>query len=339
MSNASEPTSAQLAAALQEQHAVTSALQQQLHQMQAQFQSLQQHNASASPSPGTFVESKQKEPAPVKPDTFDGHPKSNPDRWLKDMQRYLQVSGISGSLWVRHCAAYLRESASTWMDGVEALDEFRDMSWVAFCELFIARFRPLEASRTARVVLKTIKQRTSVDEYNNRFRDQIKYCSDMAMEDQLSLYSAGLKSEVEMELYRVDPSTLEEAMRVAVRMDLRMVARNRERNSNGRFNNNNNQHNRHQYQRPAGGHSTSTPMDLSAIAAQQKEQSQEGADDDNDTGEVNALPPGPGRFAKGPTPNLSSEEFQRCRQAGICFKCKKTGHIARSCPANPPKKY
>ena len=288
----------------------------------------------ASQGAGTYVESKQKDPAPVKPDTFDGHPKSNPDRWLKDMKRYLSVSGINKERWVQHCAAYLRDSASTWMDGIEAADPSLAMGWDNFTESFISRFRPLEASRTARVVLKTIKQRSSVDEYNNRFRDQIKYCSDMAMEDQLSLYFGGLKSEIETELYRADPSTLEEAMRLAVRMDMRLFIRNRERGSNGRFNN---QHQRQQYQRPAGGHSGSAPMELGAVADQQNRN--EGEDNESQTGEVNALPQGAGRFAKGPTPNLSSEEFQRCRSAGICFRCKKSGHIARSCPSNPPKKY
>lgn len=337
-----ELSAAQLTTAFQEQQAMNASLQAQLQQMQQHLHNQQQqtvsHSSSSSPSPGvgTFAVHKGKEPAPVKPDTFDGHPKSNPDRWLKDMKRYLQVSDISVSRWVQHSAAYLRESASTWMDEIESLDPNLQMGWDSFSQLFISRFRPLEASRTARVVLKSIKQRMSVDDYNNRFRDQIKYCTDMAMEDQLSLYFAGLKPEIESELYRVDPSTLEEAMILAVRMDMRLFARNRERSasSNGRFNNQH-QHQRQQYQRPAGGNSGSAPMELGAVTDQQN--GNEGADNGNETGELNAMPPG--RFAKGPTPNLSSEEFQRCRSAGICFKCKKTGHIARSCPSNPPKKY
>jgi hypothetical protein len=326
-----EPTPAQLAAGLHEQHAVTRQLQQQLQQLQQQLQS----QTNASPIPGQH-ESKQKDPTPIKPASFDGHPKSNPDRWLKEMERYLRVSHLNPDRWVEHCAAYLRESASTWMDEIEQSAEFEGIRWAAFCKLFIDRFRPLEASRTARSILKTIKQRTSVDEYNNRFREQIKYCSDMAMEDQLLSYCSGLKPEIESEIYRLDPKTVDEAMRSAVRLDMRMFIRQRERSNNGRFNSHPQRqggYNRdgHQHANRGQQHgSSSAPMDLGAIDDNNSESER---DTENEEGDLHGM-----HYTKGPTPGLSSDEFKRCRQAGICFKCKSKGHIARSCPSTQSKK-
>jgi hypothetical protein len=333
-----EPTPAQLAAGLHESNAVIQHLQRQIQQLQ-QARAAETQSYSLTPSPAPGAGNKEKEPTPVRPDTFDGAPKSNPDRWLKDMERYLKVSRIEESRWVLHSIAYLRESASTWVDILETTDGFSSMIWADFCKLFIDRFRPLEASRTARSILKTIRQRTSVDEYNNRFRDQIKYCSDMAMEDQLLAYMGGLKPDIESELYRQDPTTLEEAMRLAVRMDMRLFIRNRERNSNTRNNSNSHSNNngaRTSFPRSSQQHTSgSAPMDLSSMG-QDNHENEAGSDSETSSGTGTGATYA---MTKGPTPNLSSEEYARCRKAGICFRCKQKGHISRNCPSLPPKKY
>jgi len=327
MSAPEPPSPAELVAAWNESRVMIHHLQQQVQQLQAQ------QSSYASPVPPREPGEYKKEVAPVKPETFTGSAKSNPDRWLKEMERYLRVGGIPSDRWSYHASAYLRESASTWMESVER-DHADGLSWQTFQTLFLTRFRPLEASRTARSTLATLRQKTSVDDYNNRFRDLIKYCDDMALEDQLMAYQRGLKPDIESEVYRMDPKTLEEAMRVAVRADMRQFMRQRERNGRFTFNGNNNNANRNgqfHSRRPFQSNNTgSAPMDLSAMQDGDVDVNT-ASDVEEGAGEVSALNSNSSRQVRGPTPNMSSDQLQHCRKNGLCFWCKSKGHMARDC--------
>jgi hypothetical protein len=119
-------------------------------------------------------------------------------------------------------------------------------------------------------------------------------------------------------------------------MDMRLFIRNRERNGNGRHNNNGNgNHPRPSFPRANHQQGGATPMDLSAMG-QENNDNQSGSDSESNSGSGSH---GAYAITKGPTPNLSSEEYARCRKAGICFRCKQSGHISRNCPTKPPKKY
>jgi hypothetical protein len=215
--------------------------------------------------------------------------------------------------------------------------------WSDFRAAFLHRFQPVEASKTARAILQTIRQTRSVVEYCARFMKQMALINDMAVADQIEYFTRGLQPAVQKEVVLKAPATLDEAMHLAARYDLLLSSRAFRHAPSG--------YRSYNYQTPfqaanhrgassysSGASSGSVPMELGKMEGDDVEphNTDEASffDGQADSGaEVfNAMQSNYGRPQnRNRVPNISKEEFTRCRHLGLCLRCKQPGHVARNC--------
>lgn len=308
-------------------------LLQALQNQQARMEQMEQviRSMATQPAPASQVNSGSFKP--VKPQTFNGAPRANADAWIFEMEQYFAVTNMAPDTQTPYAVAFLRDMASTWWRSVvRQKPELLRVNWATFKEQLLTRFRPIEASKTARTMLNTLKQTGTVSDYCNTFFRQLQLIDDMAMADQIDRFTRGLKFSIAQEVDMHDPKTLEAAMNLAQRADLRL--RNRRFNTFGTAPYNSYSGNRyHSVTRTVD--SGPAPMELGSI--------EETKDGDNEYQEedffeseasLNAMQ-GDNRNSRNGNsrvPNLSKEDYQRLRREGKCFRCRQTGHVGRLCP-------
>jgi hypothetical protein len=287
----------------------------------------------------------------MQPSSFSGGVGVNPEQWLREMERYLGVTGAAPAAWVPFASTYLKGGASVWFNTLER--RIQEGEWDEFRAEFMARFSPLDAARVARAALRKLRQRRNVAEYSTAFLKQIELIPDMSVADQLEHYINGLHVRLANEVDRQHPTTLQEAMNAAQREELRQATRQSFGPTSFRP----------AYFQPrstysSGSYSGGDAMDLSLI--DQEIDALYAMDEqpsfDSHEHQLNALPhrrPGPnsnGRnfrssFRQAPSsgsnngrgvhvPGLTKEEFDRLSRENRCFACKQPGHLARNCSKN-----
>src|SRR5581483_7725430 len=184
-------------------------MQNAVHQMQTSLQSLQ-HNQSTSQPLSSSSSTSTSHPTSTthsptmpgiiklpKPSFFTGAAKSDVETWLFEVEQYLMSYGVTvDAQKVAFAAACLKGLALQWWQyhctlhsGVNVLN----ITWNAFKEEMRKRFQPVEASRTARVNLRSLKQgNKTVLEYCGAFYDQLQLIHDMSEADQVENFMAGL---------------------------------------------------------------------------------------------------------------------------------------------------
>ena len=146
-------------------------LQQQLQQAQSanaylQYQQQKQYQyppGQATASPSSYIGSIGK------PEYFTGDYKSNPAAWLEQVEDYMGMIGTPSNQYSQFAISYLREQARVWYSSWSAEEKVRNSDWYQFKETLLMRFRPVDAARTARIQLTTLKQTNSVASYNTAF--------------------------------------------------------------------------------------------------------------------------------------------------------------------------
>lgn len=288
---------------------------------------------------------------PHKPSVFDGSNNRNTETWLFEVEVYLRATGTLDPECVPVVATFLKDVALQWWQADLTHRELHHLPpltmWGEFKAAFRHRFLPIEASRTARAMLQTIRQRHSVHDYCNRFMKQLALIHDMAEADRIEYFTRGLQPVVQKEVVLKSPTTLDEAMHLAARCDLLLASRGFRQSSSS-------------YRPPARGsyypssgyrHSSSyssansqgaQPMELGKMEHDDFDQPE--YDDatpsdpaDSDAGaDFHAMQSSyNGRTQpKTRVPNISRDEFQRCRRLGLCLRCKQSGHVARNCTAS-----
>lgn len=200
-------------------------LRSQLNGVQQQiYQSSSSSSSSSSPkaftSPVIFSK-------PPKPEPFSGERGSNVDLWLGSMDRYFQACGLSDVSLMNsqqlldqmyHAVAFLKGTAGQWWDSLVRSSSDHEsgvtlpISWMELKVKLQERYRPIAASKIARINLDQIKQFGSVDGYCKAFLNQLQYIHDMSELDKLHRFLQGLRRDIKTEVMREDPSTLHEAM-------------------------------------------------------------------------------------------------------------------------------
>jgi hypothetical protein len=307
---------------------------------------------------------------PPKPPTFEGLARSNVDIWLFEVENYFDAINFPFNRRVSWASALLRETAATWWKGMvkqaklESGKNANDVipvdalfGWSQFRSRMVARFQPVEAAKSARQRLLSLRQRNynGIEAYTNEFQRLLSLIDDMSVADQVNYYIMGLKQDVGRDVKIANPSTISEAMAVASRSSDTFLhptqsSSSYSANSNGARNYSNNSRQ---------GNSTNAPLHLNAVRASAQGT---GASRDRSRFRSEREPTGNGesvktssgdngelaetfdsdqlnfvkRSEKGyrPNPYLSKEEWERLKRENRCFRCKRENHLARDCPLN-----
>jgi hypothetical protein len=88
-------------------------------------------------------------------------------------------------------------------------------TWVRFTELLRTRFQPIGSAQLARQALDKYVQRGSVSMYTEHFRKCMLHVTDMSMADKVYQYCRGLKTAIHLEVRKLQPKTLDDAINAA----------------------------------------------------------------------------------------------------------------------------
>lgn len=308
---------------LLEQQQAMLQLQQQLQLLQQQAKAQQEFTQKSIES---VVSSIQQPPKAftsaakaAKPSTFTGHIRASAELWLFEVQSYLDISRVPFEERVQLVGSYLKESAGLWYKYVyeESITIGSPLTWEEFRSKFLARFRPIESGKTARVALASLRQTHSVQQYCSLFQQYVTLTPDMAETDKVFAFQNGLKPNIAREVDVRDPQNLTQAMNFAIRAD----ARNSLLFRNSYAANNNN--------KMVG--SRPIPMEVDNVNFEQPE------DDYSYSNELPALNAtyvqrsSESRSSQPKRVELSAADRERCMKERRCFNCKKVGHSSRQC--------
>jgi hypothetical protein len=280
--------------------------------VQAQ-QAMIQHLATQPPSTSNSNSAR-----PIKPSTYNGSIKANVELWVFEMEQYFKVTRMPATEQVDFAISFLRDVALIWAREWSS-SEAHSSSWSEFKQQLFTRFRPVEATKTARAVLKTLKQRGSVSDYCSHFSRILQSVTNMSMEDRIDRFIDGLNANIADEVERMCPNSLEQAMSIAQRTDLRLQRRRQTQTPfSSRFPRHSGAQHASKWQAPPPGpRAGPVPMELGQL---QDTQSEDQEDLNFHAAAINRVP------------NLSRAEYDQLVREGKCLRCRQPGHLARNCP-------
>lgn len=280
------------------------------------------------------------------PSVFKGEMGFAVDDWITEMEQQFVFYGNTGfpreEDKIRFALAYLRGSAMNWWKH-EADKEAATASWAEFVKRMHGRFRPVQAAAIARQRLDKLHHKAghSVNAYANAFQVTMTPITDMGPADQVHHFVKGLLPHIAAKVYEKTPKDLRAAIDAAVSVE-----------AMGNFG-------RSAAHTPAHS-SSSAPMDLNAVEQEFHEEDSEPAASAAATtpsadsvirallSKVEAMEhrllalSAPASRALGnrgdsgdKVPGLKSEDIDRLRREGKCFRCKQSGHMKRDCPRRP----
>lgn len=206
------------------------ALQQQVAQLQHALQQLMQQQSGATPRTLKI---------PKPPETNGRQP--SPVNWCHKMETYLAAEGanLNNSSTVVVAAAYLKDAALNWYrqheQNVAAGKAHPYASWDEFKKAFITRFTPVDPEVDARERLDRLAQTRSVFAYAQEFNTYMLELPHMDENDRIHRFIRGLKPEVRIHVKLQQPTTLHDAVELAIKADSMVWERGR--NGNNRFSN------------------------------------------------------------------------------------------------------
>ena len=268
---------------------------------------------------------------PQKPEPFTGSRTEDVEGFLVTLERFLRLSGVRGDQWVDYAASFLRHQADKWYR--VQLANYGENSIFArqyrfFREEFLKQFKPVNALLTARDRITQLKQTGSAMVYTHRFLELKLEIHDMSDAEAKDKYMRGLKPHVSQKVRLEKPDTLNEMIQIAQMFDEAVY---NSRHAIGKF------------------HRHRNAMEIDALYQVNEEEdetdindykhSASGSDTNSET--LNAIRRKPHTHRKFPkrthkpepkSTRVNYNEKVRCLQSGLCFKCKKQGHMIRNCP-------
>lgn len=272
---------------------------------------------------------------------FDGNNKNgNVENWIFQCEQYFTIAGVSAEFGVAYATNGFIGNAATWWRHRLTLNSSWP-SWEQFKKELRSRFKPADDAETARDRLAVLTQKGSAMAYTEMFLSlsaQIKDLSDAERKDR---YMRGLKSNVHFQVKLGKHTNFDEMVHAALTIDNMLFQSRKEYVQSSKSNTNTSSRPySSQTNRTTSSSSSSSsgyvPMDLGM--AEQETQRDDG-DNNNLAGNSEVSVNATAHVKRKPfyVEGLSQEEFRRCREANICFMCKKPGHSARYCKQQQSK--
>ena len=251
---------------------------------------------------------------PSKPATYDG--RSDPELWLYGVDLYFAAASVTLDFSkISFADALLRDDALVWRRTIDA-----PAMWDEWKALIISAFQPINPTETARDRLARLRQTSSVRAYASLFRTVTLLIPAITDDEKKDRFIRGLKPKIMNDIKVKAPTTFDEAVKLAVRLDSldtwRPSGVTNTFHPNGRNN--------------FSKTTSSVPMELDAISS-------------TPAGVRSGPPPlSPPRVihrginainnSRPPRKPLTDREREELKKKGVCFKCRKPGHMARACP-------
>jgi hypothetical protein len=288
-----------LAARVQEQTALVLALQAQL-------------NAQSSIAAGRLRVNR--------PSKFNGARRQYAAAWLNSLETYFAASGITDdSSRLLQVPTFLEDGAQLWWMSVGP----QITSWSVFQTAFNANYQPLDVQKKASHKIRTLRQTGSVEAYCELFRQERLLIDPKLYTEPLltEIFIEGLKEDVQLRVAGNTYKSLEEAMAHAQKLDriiwsVKTLATGRRTGGAPSF--------QTRIRTPGAA---GVKVQLGAAAADRDDDM---VDDIDDTQAINHV-------QSPPLTKLTAEEREQCRKKGLCFRCRKPGHMVNACPLRPKK--
>jgi hypothetical protein len=249
---------------------------------------------------------------PTKPEKYDGA-RGQADQWCFAMEQYFTVCNITDPHRASFAGAMLTGSALVWWRAASQEAE-PIVTWDQFKANLLYTFKHIDNVKLARNRLRSLRQRASVDSYYIEFSKALFEIPGITEDEKMDRFYAGLKQPLQREIILREPSSFNELVRLAHKLDQVLFEAGKWERSE-------------LFRRPDGGrqagrgaigqyrpnYSSSsngpTPMELGAL------QHSDSA----------------GTSRQHARNNLTPAERERLYREGRCFYCKEPGHTASSC--------
>ena len=281
-----------------------SELYNQIQQLQAQVRQAQTQadKAQKEAQAAKFQQTTSAQPSftikPPKPDIFEGRRDgANVERWLFQVQQYFEFYGTKDTERIRYAALLLRGTAAIWWqtrtDAVQQNHATEIRTWKQFCTAVTDQFRPVNAVNRARDRLANLRQTGAVKGYIELFRNIALEIPDLSEAEKLDRFKRGLRPRTRQEVELRDPRNLDEAERLADRIDSTLFMKSTRTPFISRT----------EIFRGSNSNEGPTPMEIDAIGNYQQRQEK----------------------------RITDTERARFLASGSCFNCGEKGHMAKGC--------
>ena len=296
------------------------ALQHQLQEMNQRVAELQYQQAfyahhNAAPGMSNFNVSKHI----GRPEQFSGESKSDPDTWIAQMRNFLLLTGTPPNIQSQVAGTYLKGAAAQWYNTLPVSDRAKLINFEALAQAILGRFRPLDIVAQARRKLAKLFQTGSVDSFNQQFMALMSLIPTMYEEERVNTYRTKLKRELQVHLVTQEYHQLADIMNVALRTDALLYENNmigqrgRETYRSGKYR--------------SGSGTNQAVVPVNHVKVDETDHTSEISNPVSSVEtSLNFVAPSP----------LTDAERQRCRELGLCFRCRQKGHRSANCTAFPP---
>lgn len=319
---------------------------QQQAQLQAQDQRMQQQQQQITTAQARAAAPAQVVIKPSRPSTFHGNIEEDSNLFVAELEAYFAATQAPEASRTGFAIAQLRDTALRWARSTGRYGNPTAVAFDHFRQDFLTRFNPMNSATQARSSLITLRQGRNepVTIYIDHFLNLMAKIPDMAAPDRLQFFINGLKPSLKIDAVKsVTPTTtLEQAMSLVQRIDTVVRTAFAHNPQRGYFRSNS-YNNNYQSRAPSHTHqhhSNTDRMDVESSFINEIDyyDGTDSADEEGDNGgtsdsstrlnNINNY----SRNNNRRVPGLAKDEYDRCMKEGKCFRCKRTGHLARNCP-------
>lgn len=148
------------------------------------------------------------------PPTFQGKQNESVRTWRLQAEDWFSAARIVGEERLRVGLTLLRGAAAEWSHSRRENGEFE--GWEDLCVALRQFYEPFSKEQTTRDRLYSLKQRGTLENHITEFYRLVVKVPDMAEADKTHLFVRSLDKELAREVYFRDPTTLDDAISVAV---------------------------------------------------------------------------------------------------------------------------